>query len=131
MDNLASRLFQICGVNSRVIHFSSDIKDIFFNIETAIPLGLIINELISNALKHAFPEGRRGNIATKLHFNRETEEYTLTVTDDGIGFPEETDYRDTKTFGLQLVGMLTEQLGGTVGLDRSKGTSFKIIFKAQ
>ncbi len=129
MEDLSARLFQAHRVDSRVVSFSSHIKDVSFNIETAIPLGLIINEIISNAIKHAFPEGRKGNIAVELTQNRKAEEYTLTVTDDGIGFPEEIDYRNTETFGLQLVDMLTEQLGGTIKLDRSKGTAFKIVFK--
>jgi len=116
---------------SRVVSFSSQIKDVSFNIETAIPLGLIINELISNALKHAFPEGKKGSIAVELTQDKKTEEYILTVTDDGIGFPEETDYRNTGTFGLQLVDMLTEQLHGTMKLDRTKGTSFRIVFRKQ
>ncbi|MEA1971531.1 MAG: PAS domain S-box protein, partial [Thermodesulfobacteriota bacterium] len=129
METLAARLFQVHGVDSRVVTFSSQIKDVLFNIETAIPLGLIINELISNAIKHAFPEGRKGNIAVELTQNKKAEEYTLTVTDDGIGLPEEIDYRNMETFGLQLVDMLTEQLHGTMELDRSKGTSFKIVFR--
>jgi len=86
MKDLSARLFQVHRVDSRVVRFSSQIKDVLFNIETAIPLGLIINELISNALKHAFPEGGKGNIAVKLTRNKKTEEYTLTVADDGIGF---------------------------------------------
>jgi len=131
MEDLSARLFQAHRVDSRVVTFSSHIKDVLFNIETAIPLGLIMSELISNAVKHAFPEGRKGNIAAKLTQNTKAGEYTLTVTDDGIGFPEEIDYRNTETFGLQLVDMLTEQLGGTMELDRSKGTSFKITFKEQ
>ena len=131
MKDLSARLFQVHRVDSRVVQFSSQIKDVSFNIETAIPLGLITNELISNALKHAFPEGGKGNIAVKLTQNKKTEEYTLTVKDDGIGFPEETDYKNTESFGLQMANMLTEQLHGTMELDRSKGTSFKIIFKEQ
>ncbi|MEA3487040.1 MAG: histidine kinase dimerization/phosphoacceptor domain -containing protein, partial [Thermodesulfobacteriota bacterium] len=129
MEDLSARLFQVHRVDSNAVGFSSHIKDVSFNIETAIPLGLIINEIISNAIKHAFPEGRKGNIAVELTQNTKAEEYTLTVTDDGIGFPEGTDYRNTETFGLQLVEMLTEQLNGTIKLDRSKGTSFKIVFK--
>ncbi|MBW2649991.1 MAG: sensor histidine kinase, partial [Deltaproteobacteria bacterium] len=97
--------------------------------ETAIPLGLIANELISNVMKHAFPEGRKGKIAVKLSQNKKTGKYTLTVTDDGIGFPEGIDYQNAETFGLQLVEMLTEQLSGTMELDRNKGTSFKIVFE--
>ncbi len=131
MKDLSARLFQVHRVDSRVVRFSSQIKDVLFNIETAIPLGLIINELISNALKHAFPEGGKGNIAVKLTQNKKTEECTLTVKDNGIGFPDKIDYINTETFGLQLVKMLTEQLHGTMELDRNKGTSFKIIFKEQ
>ena len=131
MEDLSARLFQIHRVDSRVVSFSSQIKDVSFNIETAIPLGLIINELISNALKHAFPEGKKGSIAVELTQDKKREEYILTVTDDGIGFPEVTDYRNTETFGLQLVDMLTEQFHGTMELDRTKGTSFRITFREQ
>jgi len=131
VKELAVRLFQVYRVDSRVVTFSSHVKDVLFNIETAIPLGLIINELISNALKHAFPGGRKGNIAVELTQDKKAEEYTLTVTDDGIGFPEAIDWQNPETFGLQLVEMLTDQLSGTVELDRSKGTSFRIIFKEQ
>ncbi|MEA2038551.1 MAG: PAS domain S-box protein [Thermodesulfobacteriota bacterium] len=129
MEDLSARLFQTYRVDSRAVTFSSHIKDVRFNIETAMPLGLIANELISNALKYAFPEDKKGEIAVKLTKNKKTEGYTLTVTDDGIGFPEKIDYRNTETFGLQLVDMLTEQLGSTIKLDRSKGTTFKIVFK--
>ena len=131
MKDLSARLFQVHRVDSRVLSFSSQIKDVSFNIETAIPLGLIINELISNALKHAFPEGKKGSIAVELTQDKKREEYILTVTDDGIGFPEVTDYRNTETFGLQLVDMLTEQFHGTMELDRTKGTSFRITFREQ
>ncbi|RZB30780.1 MAG: hypothetical protein SRB1_03060 [Desulfobacteraceae bacterium Eth-SRB1] len=132
MEDLSALLFQTCRVDSRNVSFSSHIKNISFNIETAIPLGLIANELISNAMKYAFPEGRKGKIVVELTQNRKTEEYTLTVTDDGIGIPEGIDYKNPETFGLQLVDMLTEQLSGTMELDRSKeGTSFKIIFNEQ
>jgi PAS domain S-box-containing protein len=131
MEDLSARLFQVHRVDSRVLSFSSQIKDVSFNIETAIPLGLIINELISNALKHAFPEGKKGSIAVELTQDKKREEYILTVTDDGIGFPEVTDYRNTETFGLQLVDMLTEQFHGTMELDRTKGTSFRITFREQ
>jgi len=131
MEDLSARLFQAHTVDSRIVSFSSHIKDVSFSIETAIPLGLIANELISNAMKHAFPEDRKGSIAVELTQDTNTEEYTLTVADDGIGFSEETDYKNTETFGLRLVNLLADQLGGTMELDRSKGTSYRIIFKAQ
>ncbi|MBW2600268.1 MAG: PAS domain S-box protein, partial [Deltaproteobacteria bacterium] len=125
ITNMATYLFQVHRVNSSVVNFSSYITDVPFSIETAIPLGLIINELISNALKHAFPGGRKGNIAVELTQDTKADEYTLTVTDDGIGFPEGIDYRNPETFGLQLANMLAEQLHGTMELDKSKGTSFR------
>ena len=131
LEDLSTRLFQVHRVDSNVVSFSSHIKDALFNIETAIPLGFIINELLSNAMKHAFPEGRKGNIAVELTQDTKTDEYALTVTDDGVGIPEKIDYRNAETFGLQLVDMLTDQLGGAMELDRSKGTSFRIIFKGQ
>ncbi len=131
IEDLSSRLFQAYEVDSRVVSFSSHIKDVSFSIETAIPMGLIINELISNALKHAFPENRRGSIAIEFTQDTKTDEYTLTVTDDGVGFPEGVDYQNPETFGLQLAEMLTEQFNGTMELDRSRGTSFKMIFKEQ
>ncbi|MBW2650869.1 MAG: hypothetical protein JRC66_07700 [Deltaproteobacteria bacterium] len=131
ITSMATYLFQVHRVDSNAVSFSSHIKDVLFNIETAIPLGLIANEIISNALKHGFPEGRKGKIAVELTQNKKAGEYTLTVTDDGIGFPKGIDYQNPKTFGLQLTNMLTEQLSGTMELDKSKGTSFKITFKEQ
>ena len=131
ITSMATRLFQVHRVDSRVVSFSSHIKDVLFTIETAIPLGLILNELISNALKHGFPGGRKGEITIALKKNKRTGKTTLTVADNGVGFPEGVDYRNPETFGLQLVEMLTEQLNGTVELDRSGGTAFRITFKEQ
>ncbi len=82
-------------------------------------------------MKHAFPKGRKGNITVDLLPDKEAEEYSLTVTDDGVGFPEGIDYRNPKTFGLQLVNLLADQLGGTMELDKGTGTSFRITFKEQ
>ncbi|MDD5724272.1 MAG: histidine kinase dimerization/phosphoacceptor domain -containing protein [Syntrophales bacterium] len=131
LKSMAIRLFQTYEVDSRVVTFLSSVKDALFTIETAIPLGLIINELLSNALRYAFPGGRKGEIAIALRKNKKTEETTLTFADDGIGFPEGIDYQNPESFGLQLVNMLTEQLGGTMEFDGSRGTSFRITFKEQ
>lgn len=101
------------------------------NIETAIPCGLIISELISNSLKHAFPDRRRGEIRVSLHALEE-EEYELLVSDNGIGLPEDIDIRETKTLGLLLVSQLAEgQLEGALDLERDGGTAFRIRFKMQ
>jgi len=131
IHSIALRLYQVYGVDSRAVTFSSGVKDVLFTIETAIPLGLILNELLSNALKHAFPTGGEGVITVGLDVDSETGEYTLTVADNGAGFSEDIDYRQSETLGLLLVNLLADQLGGTVTLDRSGGTSFGITFREQ
>jgi two-component sensor histidine kinase/CheY-like chemotaxis protein len=93
-------------------------------IDTAIPLGLILTELVSNSLKHAFPADRTGTITVGLHTTAET--LTLTECDDGVGLPATVDFRTTSSLGLQLVSDLTDQLGGAVTIDRRGGTAFQI-----
>jgi two-component sensor histidine kinase len=96
-------------------------------IDTAIPCGLIINELVSNSLKHAFPNGQQGQALIQLHATRDRQ-YTLVVGDNGAGLPQDLDYRNTRSLGLRLVTTLVKQLEGTIELDRSKGTRFEIVF---
>lgn len=97
------------------------------DINTSIPLGLMLNELISNALKHGFPEGMEGDI--NIYFNSRDDQYQLKVGDTGISFPEDVDYRNTDSLGLQLVNNLTKQIDGQIELDTSQGTEFTITFK--
>ncbi len=104
-------------------------------IDTAIPCGLMINELVSNSLKYAFPDNRRGEISINLQFGelqlispREGSQFILTIRDNGIGLPEALDFRNTESLGLQLVCRLTKQIGGSIELKRSQGTEFKIAF---
>jgi PAS domain S-box-containing protein len=106
------------------------ITDIFLTITTAIPCGLIINELVTNALKHAFPHQQKGTITVSMTPST-NDRLILTVSDTGIGFPKEIDFRNTTTLGMQLVTSLVEQLEGTITLDRSEGTRFRIKFRAQ
>ncbi|MBM4241555.1 MAG: PAS domain S-box protein [Euryarchaeota archaeon] len=127
VPSLVSYLFDSYNVDPQRIKLKMEMEDVLFNIDTAIPCGLIINELVSNSLKHAFPEGREGEITIKLH---DTDgKYMLTISDNGVGFPEDIDFQKTDTLGLQLVNNLTSQIDGTIELDRSYGTEFKIIFK--
>lgn len=114
------------GLNNSV-KLKFEITDILFNIDIAIPCGLILNELLSNSLKHAFPEGRTGEIFIKLSL--EEEKVKLIVKDDGIGFPEEINYKDTASLGLQLVVTLVNQLNGDIKLERENGTKYNITFK--
>ncbi|MBC7089263.1 MAG: PAS domain S-box protein [Methanobacteriales archaeon] len=103
-----------------------EIQDIKLDIDTAIPLGLIINELITNSIKYAFPTGE-GTITIKLTTNDDNIE--LIVADDGIGLPESIDLEKTETLGLKLVNILTKQIDGKITLKTGQGTQFKIIFK--
>jgi len=104
--------------------------EIYLDVTTAIPCGLIINELISNAIKHGFPDGQHGVIEVKMAVDKrdEREGYRLTVHNDGVAFPEGLDFRNTDTLGLQLVNSLTRQLDGEIVLHRKAGTTFEIRF---
>ena len=85
----------------------------------------MINELVSNSLKHTFPHGREGEIRLELRADDEGQ-FTLMVRDNGVGFPEDLDSRNTESLGLQLVNTLVDQVEGTIELDRSNGTEFRI-----
>jgi two-component sensor histidine kinase/GAF domain-containing protein len=122
-----SYLFSLHRI-SEAVRLNIDIEDIFLDINTAIPCGLIINELVSNALKYAFPDGREGEIRVGLYSDKDGK-FALIIKDNGIGFPKDMDFRNTGSLGMQLVIMLTEQIEGTVELDRSEGTAFTITFE--
>jgi PAS domain S-box-containing protein len=126
IKELAHDLFYSYGVDPDAITLTIDVADIPIDINTAIPLGLLLNELLSNAIKYAFPEGRKGEIIVTLH--AKDGNIILTIADDGIGFPETIDFRDTQSLGLQLVIALTQQLDATIELMRDKGTIFTITF---
>jgi two-component sensor histidine kinase len=122
---LGTGLFQFYDAKSRGIQFTLDIRDVNVDIDAAIPLGLILNELISNSLKYAFPAGRKGEIA--INIKKESHTITVLFRDNGIGIPAELDWRDTQSLGLRLVNTLVDQLNGTIELDRTAGTQFTLI----
>jgi len=101
--------------------------DVSLGVDQAIPCGLVINELITNSLKYAFPKGRGGEIRVSL--GKSEDEVELAVSDDGVGIPASLDLANSKTLGLHLVGNLVEQLGGKIELDRTAGTRFRITFR--
>ncbi len=111
------------------VHLNIDVEPVSLDIDTAIPLGLIINELVSNALKYAFTETVGGTIRVGLY--TDGEHRTLVVSDTGVGFPEDLDFMNTPSLGMQLVVTLVEQLEGTIELKRNKGTEFKMTFTAE
>lgn len=129
IKSLTNALFTSHGIDKNKIKLNIEIRDVSFDLENAIPCGLIINELVSNSLKYAFPQGREGKISIALRsFNEDGLE--LTVNDDGVGIPEDLDIRNTESMGLNLVTILAEgQLDGKIDLDRTEGTQFRIKFK--
>ena len=105
-------------------------EDVFLDVDSAIPCGLIVNELVSNALKYAFPQGRGGELL--ITFARiARDKFALSVTDNGTGLPSDLDVRNPKTLGLQLVAMLINQLHGTLDVVSDGGTTFMITFSTE
>jgi PAS domain S-box-containing protein len=125
--SLSKELFRVYAADSGLIELKMNIEDIFLDVDAAIPLGMIINELITNSLKHAFPEGMDGEI--NVNFYNKDDRYEFTLKDNGIGFPEDLDFQNTDSLGLQIINTLTNQLDGEIELDRNNGTQFKITFK--
>src|SRR5690606_5858356 len=111
------------------IKLELNIKKIKLSIDNSIPAGLIINELVTNAIKHAFPENKRGTITLNLKY----EDYVvyLEIRDNGAGFAEGINFKDSNSLGLQLVNTLIEQLEGTLDFEtkKDKGTRILITFK--
>jgi two-component system response regulator len=106
--------------------------DIFLNVETAIPCGLIINEILSNSLKHAFSDElshlNKGEILVELRTNQRGK-YVLSISDNGAGIPEGVEFPYKGSFGFRMVNTLIKQLGGIVEFDGSEGTSYQIQFE--
>lgn len=126
LTRLGRDLFSFYDVSSQRVALAIHAQSADLEIGQAIPCALIVNELVTNALKHAFPAERSGSVQISLECAGE--ECVLTVADDGVGLPEELNWQDTKSLGLQLIPILAEQLEGRVALDRSAGTRFQITF---
>ena len=128
--SLTSSLFLSFHADPGRIGIHLRLEPISLNVASAIPCGLIITELISNALKHAFPGDRQGTITVEF---RRVEgggnRFELVVRDDGVGFPAGTDIGKTGTLGLEIVRLLTEQLNGTIAMEGRPGTDFRIRFE--
>jgi two-component sensor histidine kinase len=127
LGSLLSHLSYSYGANSGRISARTDIEDLSLNIDIAIPLGLIVNELVTNSYKHAFPGESAGEIFVELHKERE-KRYLLVVGDNGAGMPPDFDLDSTPSLGLQLVHALVQQTNSQVTIERGKGTVFKIEF---
>lgn len=151
-------LFRLYNVKNKEIELKFDLEQVLLRTEISIPLGIIVNELVSNSLKYAFSDRKRGKIQISLHKEKSFEkkqsfgvsqtnetyatenyadekalqyktlQYILLVADNGQGIPEEVDFKNSDSLGLQIVNTLVEQIGGCLELNRENGTEFQIRF---
>jgi PAS domain S-box-containing protein len=147
LNKLTDDLFKSYKVGTSDIKLRLNMEDFFLEMDHSIPLGIIVNELVSNSLKYAFLDGRSGEIHIELqtvYDNNETlsnatiesniknylclrKHLKLIVEDNGIGFPQSIDFKNTSSLGLQLVNTLVDQIGGEIELKKGPGTKFKIL----
>jgi PAS domain S-box-containing protein len=127
VENLTSYLFTAYVRTVENIQLELKISEVTLKLDTAIPCGLIINELVSNSLKYAFCNKNNGTIYIAMHFDGDAH-YTLTVRDDGIGLPPNWDIKNVNSLGLKLVEILAKQLEGTLQINSRFGTEFSLRF---
>jgi PAS domain S-box-containing protein len=135
---LAENLFQTYSLKSKNIHLLMDLEEnVFLNMDTGVPLGIIVNELVSNSLKHAFPGKDKGEIQIKLHREKngkhkkkddKATSFILIVSDNGVGIPENLNIKDVDSLGIQLITTLADQLDGKFELKNNNGTEFIMRF---
>lgn len=128
IENLCAHLFRAFGVDPARIQLISRVAGVALGLDEAVPCGLIINELVSNALKHAFPGERAGQITLELRAEADGQR-TLRVADNGVGLPAGLDFRRVDTLGLKLVFNLADQLNGTLAWEQDDGTTFRLSFR--
>ena len=127
IETLAGSLLASMKPGDSNVTFAFDIDKIQVNIDTAIPLGLIMNELLTNALKYAFPDGQKGEVQVSI--KQGADAHKLTISDNGVGFSFDDDINKLKTLGMRLVYSLVEQLEGTIVHECRNGTRHTIAFK--
>jgi PAS domain S-box-containing protein len=127
IQSLVVHLFQFYQIDPGRIRYTFDLSPSVFNVNISIPLGLIVNELIVNALQHAFPGDHKGEIFIRLAKN-DGDSHTLLVRDDGVGIAGPVDLAKAESLGFQLIGMLAEQIRGEVKIETAAGVSFTITF---
>ncbi len=129
IETLLIELERTYGVNPNKIELNVKVKDVSLSIDNAVPFGLVINEIVSNSLKHAFPESMNGKgcIDIQLKENKNNQIW-MKISDNGVGIPEDIDFRNTDSLGLRLAVILVEdQLKGSIEMKRNHGTEFVII----
>jgi two-component sensor histidine kinase len=127
IEALARELFSAYAANSSPVCLRFELEPLSLELSQAIPCGLILNELVSNCLKYAFPNRCRGELLIALG-RAENDRVTMRVADNGIGLPPGLDWRKSKTLGLRIVNILARQLMGTVQLGSGSGSDFSLTF---
>ncbi|MFC1769647.1 histidine kinase dimerization/phosphoacceptor domain -containing protein [Nitrospirota bacterium] len=128
IDRFVSMLFHNYKIQPNHIKLKCDIQDnIILDVETMIPLGLIINELVSNALKYAFPDDMRGELSISLKVTKDSS-YELLIKDTGVGLPDDFDMKQEKSLGVRIINILTTQIYGFLEVSNNNGAEFKITF---
>ena len=128
--DLSASLFRTYESAASGVTFTTDLESVRLDIDTAIPCGLMLNELVTNALKHAFPGEQTGEVRIALQTRQQDDvsHVVLTVADNGQGIPADLDIRHTRSLGFQLINALTSQIGGTLEVQREAGTEIMIRF---
>jgi two-component sensor histidine kinase len=128
LKKIVSQIVHIFGTESKNIKISINSESVKLGIETAIPCGMLVNEIITNSVKHAFPNNEKGEI--KISFRKEDgNNYGLTVGDNGIGMSGKINIAEAKTLGLQLIETLARQIDAKLELHGKKGMEYRITFK--
>ena len=127
IKELINHLFFIHNKKEGQIKITLDLEEIYLDLNKAIPFGMLINEIITNILKHAFPGRKKGELSLRLYRDG-NRKIRLLVNDNGIGIPEEVNIENPSTIGLQLIKDLTQQLGGEIQIKSNGGTKIKLIF---
>ena len=127
ISSLSKNLVHSYVIYSNLVELDLSLEEVFLNLDLSIPCGLIINELVSNALKYAFIDHKKGKIKIELFEKKGV--INLIVQDNGLGLPDNINYKETESLGLQLVITLAEQIDAEVILDNTKGAKYTIIFK--
>ena len=127
IEKMSTDMFNTYISDPEKINLEIDVENAMLDINTTIPLGLILNELLNNSIKYAFPDGKKGII--RVVFSKRGEYFQLKVEDNGIGFPDNIEFENTDSLGLQLINSLTEQIDGTINLNTNNGASITISFK--
>lgn len=130
IQNIARNLFHSYGRPEGGLSLDFDLEELYLNLDTSIPCGLIINEVVSNSLKYAFKGRETGLI--RIEFSKLSDgKLKLIISDDGIGLPSDFDIDNAESLGLQLVTTLITQISGVLQIDTTNGTQFNIVFKEQ